>query len=262
MTYLLSDQGCEHRLEGLNAHRIITKAKCPQVADCKGLPRAGLSLINVSLDTLRADRFERMTRRRGHERVLETIQQAVDLGYDPVKVSSRGHSFNAACLCRRLYPKLLPASLSPCGKAETLPTHEVQQWVAPDVDTVRPLQVNVVVMRGQNDDEIGDFVELTRRQPLNVRFIEYMPFDGNVWTDTKMVSFQEMLAAVHRRFPQGLERLQVTQSCYLRKSRLSLTCVTGLATGLRCHSFSAFFTYRYPRSIMNQCAITLVHLAF
>ena len=71
------------------------------------------------------------------------------------------------------------------------------------------LQVNVVVMRGQNDDEIADFVELTRRQPLNVRFIEYMPFDGNVWTDTKMVSYQEMLAAVHRRFAEGLERLQV-----------------------------------------------------
>ena len=47
---------------------------------------AGLSLINISLDTLRADRFERMTRRRGHERVLETIQQAVAFGYDPVKV--------------------------------------------------------------------------------------------------------------------------------------------------------------------------------
>ncbi len=63
-------------------------------------------------------------------------------------------------------------------------------------------------MRGQNDDEIGDFVELTRRQPLNIRFIEYMPFDGNVWTDTKMVSYREMLATVHARFPQGLERLQ------------------------------------------------------
>ena len=76
-------------------------------------------------------------------------------------------------------------------------------------------QVNVVVMRGQNDDEIGDFVELTRRQPLNVRFIEYMPFDGNVWTDTKMVSYQEMLAAVHSRFPEGLERLQVPELRHL-----------------------------------------------
>lgn len=52
-----------------------------------------------------------------------------------------------------------------------------------------PVKLNVVVMRGQNDDEIPDFVELTRTSPLNVRFIEYMPFDGNVWSDKKMVSF-------------------------------------------------------------------------
>ena len=42
-----------------------------------------------------------------------------------------------------------------------------------------PLKVNVVVMRGINDDEILDFVELTRAVPINIRFIEYMPFDGN-----------------------------------------------------------------------------------
>lgn len=46
----------------------------------------GLSLLNISLDTLRPERFEAMTRRRGLQRVLDTIQQALDLGYDPVKV--------------------------------------------------------------------------------------------------------------------------------------------------------------------------------
>lgn len=50
------------------------------------------------------------------------------------------------------------------------------------------MQVNVVVMRGINDDELPDFVALTRERPINVRFIEYMPFDGNVWSDRKMVS--------------------------------------------------------------------------
>jgi molybdenum cofactor biosynthesis enzyme MoaA len=48
-------------------------------------------------------------------------------------------------------------------------------------------QVNVVVMRGVNDDELPDFVALTRDKPINVRFIEYMPFDGNVWRHSKMV---------------------------------------------------------------------------
>ena len=46
---------------------------------------AGLSLLNISLDTLRPERFEQMTRRRGQERVLETIHHAVELGFEPVK---------------------------------------------------------------------------------------------------------------------------------------------------------------------------------
>lgn len=46
----------------------------------------GLSLLNLSLDTLRPDRFEQMTRRRGHERVLDTLDLALSLGFKPVKV--------------------------------------------------------------------------------------------------------------------------------------------------------------------------------
>ncbi|NXX34831.1 MOCS1 protein, partial [Nicator chloris] len=40
------------------------------------------------------------------------------------------------------------------------------------------LQVNCVVMRGFNEDEVLDFVAFTKDLPLDVRFIEYMPFDG------------------------------------------------------------------------------------
>lgn len=59
-------------------------------------------------------------------------------------------------------------------------------------------QVNCVVMRGFNDDEICDFVELTRDKPINVRFIEFMPFDGNVWNVKKLVSYAEMFDIVVR----------------------------------------------------------------
>lgn len=59
-------------------------------------------------------------------------------------------------------------------------------------------QVNCVVMRGFNDDEICDFVELTREKPINVRFIEFMPFDGNVWNVKKLVPYSEMLDTVVR----------------------------------------------------------------
>lgn len=41
-----------------------------------------------------------------------------------------------------------------------------------------PLKINVVAMKGLNDDELLDFVEFTRERPVDVRFIEYMPFDG------------------------------------------------------------------------------------
>lgn len=45
-------------------------------------------MLNISVDTLRPERFEQMTRRRGHERVMDAIHHAIRLGYDPVKVCS------------------------------------------------------------------------------------------------------------------------------------------------------------------------------
>ncbi|CDW58866.1 Molybdenum cofactor biosynthesis protein 1 [Trichuris trichiura] len=62
------------------------------------------------------------------------------------------------------------------------------------------VKINCVVIRGFNDDELCDFVELTRTRPLDVRFIEYMPFDGNKWEHRKMVSYVEMMETIQRRF--------------------------------------------------------------
>jgi hypothetical protein len=46
-------------------------------------PPPGLSLLNISLDTLRPERFVAMTRRQGHERVMAAIRAAADMGFDP-----------------------------------------------------------------------------------------------------------------------------------------------------------------------------------
>jgi hypothetical protein len=67
-----------------------------------------------------------------------------------------------------------------------LPLHVLSAACGPRM-CMPVLQVNVVVMRGVNDDEVPAFAALTADQPVNVRFIEYMPFDGNVWSDSKMV---------------------------------------------------------------------------
>ncbi|KAJ1992567.1 hypothetical protein GGI25_000068 [Coemansia spiralis] len=55
------------------------------------------------------------------------------------------------------------------------------------------VKVNVVVMRGQNDNEVPSFVEMTHDDNIDVRFIEYMPFDGNKWGHRKLIGYREIL---------------------------------------------------------------------
>ena len=83
---------------------------------------AGLDRVNVSLDSLKRDRFKRITRGDHLKKVLCGLEEAEKAG-------------------------------------------------------LRPVKVNVVVIKGFNDDEITDFAMLTKQKPYHVRFIEYMPFD-------------------------------------------------------------------------------------
>ena len=115
------------------------------------LRAAGVGLLNISLDTLRPERFEAITRRRGFEVVMEAIRMAMDFGYDPVKI-------------------------------------------------------NCVVMRGVNDDEVADFAAWTSEEPIEMRFIEYMPFGGNGWAGAAFVPYTEMKGRIEARHGR-LERL-------------------------------------------------------
>ncbi|KAM4695149.1 molybdenum cofactor biosynthesis protein 1 isoform 1-T1 [Discoglossus pictus] len=138
------------KLEGLKTIAVTTNG----INLARQLPKlkeAGLDVLNISLDTLQPAKFEFIVRRKGFHKVMEGINKAIELGYNPVKV-------------------------------------------------------NCVVMRGLNEDELLDFVSLTEKQPLEVRFIEYMPFDGNKWNFKKMVSFREMLDTIRQRWPE-LEKL-------------------------------------------------------
>ncbi|XP_018885003.2 molybdenum cofactor biosynthesis protein 1 isoform X4 [Gorilla gorilla gorilla] len=143
------------RLEGLRTIGVTTNGinlarLLPQ------LQKAGLSAINISLDTLVPAKFEFIVRRKGFHKVMEGIHKAIELGYNPVKV-------------------------------------------------------NCVVMRGLNEDELLDFAALTEGLPLDVRFIEYMPFDGNKWNFKKMVSYKEMLDTVRQQWPE-LEKVPEEES--------------------------------------------------
>ncbi|MFD1161996.1 GTP 3',8-cyclase MoaA [Hwangdonia seohaensis] len=71
------------------------------------------------------------------------------------------------------------------------------------------VKLNAVLMKGFNDNEIIDFIKFTKDLPISVRFIEFMPFDGNKWDISKMVSYKEVMDYVNTSFPEAdIERLK------------------------------------------------------
>lgn len=120
------------------------------------MAEAGLTGVNLSLDTLDPFQFQIMTRRKGFEAVMNSIDRILEM-------NRRGADIK--------------------------------------------LKINCVVMRGVNEREIVPFVEMGREKNIEVRFIEYMPFDGNKWSKGKMLGYREMLAMIRERYP-GLVKVQ------------------------------------------------------
>lgn len=63
------------------------------------------------------------------------------------------------------------------------------------------VKLNCVVMRGVNDDELANFARLTRVYPIEVRFIEFMPFLGNRWAAKSLISYKEMYEKISIELP-------------------------------------------------------------
>ena len=64
-----------------------------------------------------------------------------------------------------------------------------------------PIKLNMVVMRGRNDDEILDFARLARSEGYEVRFIEFMPLDADgIWSMETVVASREIIEAIDREF--------------------------------------------------------------
>lgn len=108
------------------------------------LMAAQVRTVNISLDTLDAAKFQKITRRDLFDKVKESIAVLLENNFR--------------------------------------------------------VKINVVLMKDLNDNEINDFVELTRHQPVEVRFIEFMPFSGNRWTSNQVVTLDEILFEVQSRY--------------------------------------------------------------
>ena len=65
-----------------------------------------------------------------------------------------------------------------------------------------PIKLNVVVMKGQNDDEAVDFARLARAEGYEVRFIEFMPLDGDgIWSNDLVVPSRRLQEQIEDEFP-------------------------------------------------------------
>lgn len=105
------------------------------------LKAAGLDRVNISLDTLRPERFARIARFGALDSVLAGVEAALIAGLAPVKL-------------------------------------------------------NVVMAKGMNEDELGDFAAMTQDRAVHVRFIELMPMgETGFFSPERRVPLAEMMAA-------------------------------------------------------------------
>lgn len=111
---------------------------------------AGLTGVNISLDTLDPFQFQLLTRRQGFDAVMKSINRVQEMNK-------------------------LGAGIK--------------------------LKINAVVMRGLNDHQVMPFVDMTQEKDIEVRFIEYMPFGGNKWSQNKMLPYEEMLDMIREKYP-------------------------------------------------------------
>ncbi|VAX26826.1 Cyclic pyranopterin phosphate synthase (MoaA) [hydrothermal vent metagenome] len=68
-----------------------------------------------------------------------------------------------------------------------------------EVNGFNPVKVNVVVIKGINDDEILEFVDYFKDRNVNIRFIEFMPFGSNDWQRNGFISYGKIKELVKRK---------------------------------------------------------------
>jgi len=105
------------------------------------LKKAGLNRVNISLDSLKKDKYKMITRLGNIDDVLKAIEKSLSIGLDPVKI-------------------------------------------------------NMVVIKGINDDEISDFVKLADDNPLHIRFIEIMPIGEGAKFKNDYISSEELIESI------------------------------------------------------------------
>ncbi|XP_013414048.1 molybdenum cofactor biosynthesis protein 1-like isoform X2 [Lingula anatina] len=178
--------------EIITLSRLFVKEGIEKIRLTGGEPLIRKDLLDIigALHTLRSAGLQKISITTNALTLSKKLQQLKTAGLDQINIS---------------LDTLLPA------KFEFITRRKGWNKVIEGIDAaleeeMHPVKVNCVVMRGINEEEICDFVQWTQDKAIDVRFIEYMPFDGNKWNSKKMVPYQEMLGIIRARWPD-LERL-------------------------------------------------------
>ncbi len=153
----LMRKGLDDILEGLQALNVDLGMTTNAILLDKHwdlLKRTGCTKINISLDSLVAEKMNALSRRNKFDIIMKNILETIKRGFE--------------------------------------------------------VKINVVLLKGTNDNEIVDFIEWGRHLPITVRFIEFMPFSGNKW-DWKEngVSLQDVLSKATTHFGKDeIERVE------------------------------------------------------
>jgi cyclic pyranopterin phosphate synthase len=135
------------RIDGLEDLSLTTNAYLLE-RDAEALVRAGITRVNVSIDSLQRDRFFQLTRSDSLPQVLRGLEA---IGRFP---------------------------------------------------EVRPIKVNAVALRGFTEEEALPFARFARSTSYQVRFIEFMPLDGDhAWSRDQVLTGDEIRAIIHRVHP-------------------------------------------------------------
>jgi cyclic pyranopterin phosphate synthase len=160
--------------------------------------------------------------------VEDFISHLRALGVEDISMTTNGHLL--ADRCERLVSAGLNRinisldSLDP-GKFERITRTKSFASVMNGIDVVQssvlaPAKINAVLVRGINDDEVENFAIFARERSLIMRFIEFMPLDGDRhWTRDVVVPAAEVYERIHSRWP--LEQIPHHYSETARKYRFA-----------------------------------------
>lgn len=140
------------KIDGLDEIRLTTNGVLLH-EKAEGLYDAGIRKLNISLDTMRPERFKKIAGKDLFHQVWRGIETACELGFD--------------------------------------------------------VKLNVVAMKGVNDDEFIDFARLALKKPYQVRFIEFMPVGSDsTWEEASYISSSDL-----KKIIGSLGRLEALPGC-------------------------------------------------